>query len=255
MRKTLLTLTLTGAVLVNAPGAPIHFQSGEKHVSLVELYTSEGCSSCPPAESWLARLKDSPELWKEFAPVAFHVDYWNSLGWKDRWSSSEFTERQRAYAEAWKSDNIYTPCFVVNGKEWQGWFISRGIPAASADNVGILAVTSADTNRWNASFIPAKPSDTSYEIHASLLGSGLNSDMKAGENSERHLQHEFTVLNLMQVGMVTSNGMAKGRFISDTLRYNSEKELAITVWVTRAGQLEPLQAAGGWLVNAADAGK
>jgi hypothetical protein len=88
-----------------------------------------------------------------------------------------------------------------------------------------------------------------------LLGSGLNSDVKAGENSGRHLQHEFTVLNLVQVGMVTSNGIAKGRFISDTLRYNSEKELAITVWVTRAGQLEPLQAAGGWLVNAAEAGK
>ena len=255
MKKTLLTLTLTGAVLVNASGAPIHFQSGEKHVSLVELYTSEGCSSCPPAESWLARLKDSPELWKEYAPMAFHVDYWNSLGWKDRWSSPEFTERQRTYAEAWKSDNIYTPCFVVNGKEWRGWFNSRGIPAPSANNVGILSLTSPDTNHWTASFVPAKSSDAPYEIHAALLASGLNSDVKAGENRGRHLLHEFTALNLVHIGMVTTNGMAKGRFISNTLRYNSERNLAISVWVTRAGQLEPLQAAGGWLVTVADAGK
>jgi hypothetical protein len=253
MKKTLMFLALTGIHLANVPGATIQFQSGEKQVSLVELYTSEGCSSCPPAESWLARLKDSPELWKEFAPVAFHVDYWNSLGWKDRWSSPEFTERQRAYAEAWKSDNIYTPCFVVNGKEWRGWYNSRGIPAPSANNVGILSITSPDTNHWTASFVPAKPSDTPYEIHAALLASGLNSDVKAGENRGRHLEHEFTLLNLMQMGMVTSNRMAKGRFISDTLRYNSEKNLAISVWVTRAGGLEPLQATGGWLVT--DAGK
>jgi hypothetical protein len=79
--------------------------------------------------------------------------------------------------------------------------------------------------------------------------------LRQDKNRGRHLEHEFTVLNLMQMGMVTSNGMAKGRFILDTFRYNSERNLAISVWVTRAGQLEPLQAAGGWLVTVADAGK
>ena len=117
MKNTLVSLALSGTVLAGASGAQFEFQSGEKQVPLVELYTSEGCSSCPPAEAWMGRLKDAPDLWKGFVPVAFHVDYWNSLGWKDRWSSPEFTERQRAYAEAWKSESVYTPCFVVNGKE------------------------------------------------------------------------------------------------------------------------------------------
>jgi hypothetical protein len=248
-------LALTGAVLATASGAPLQFRSGEKQVSLLELYTSEGCSSCPPAEAWLGRLKDSPKLWKGFAPMAFHVDYWNSLGWKDRWSSPEYTERQRAYAAAWKSDDIYTPCFVLNGKPWQGSPFGRGIPDVSAEDAGILTVTSADTNHWSASFIPAKPSDTPYEIHAALLAGGLNSDVKAGENRGRHLQHEFTVLNLVQIGMITTNGTAHGRFISDTPRFDSEKDLAITLWVTRAGQLEPLQATGGWLTARGDTTK
>lgn len=255
MKKIVLSLALTGAVLADASGAPVHFQSGEKQVSVLELYTSEGCSSCPPAESWLASLKDSPDLWKEFAPIAFHVDYWNSLGWKDRWSSPEYTGRQRAYAEAWKSDNVYTPCFVVNGKEWQGWFDSKGIPAAAADNVSILSVTSTDTNHWTANFVPAKPSDAPYEVHAALLAGGLTSDVRAGENRGRHLRHEFTVLNLVQTAMVASNGTATGAFTSDTPRYNSEKDLAITVWVTRAGYLEPLQATGGWLILPGNASK
>ena len=80
--------------------APIQFQSPERQVALVELYTSEGCSSCPPAESWLSGLKEKPGLWSEFVPVAFHVDYWNYLGWRDKWSSKEYSDRQRDYAGA-----------------------------------------------------------------------------------------------------------------------------------------------------------
>jgi hypothetical protein len=247
MKKTLVSLVMTGAVVASAAGGGIRFQSGEKQVSLVELYTSEGCSSCPPAEAWLGRLKDSAELWKSFAPISFHVDYWNSLGWKDRWSSAEFTERQRAYAEAWKSDNIYTPCFALNGKEWHGWVIGRQTPPASGEDVGVLAVSSADTNRWTASFIPALQPDVRYQIHAALLAGGLNSDVQAGENTGRHLRHEFTVLSLVEIGMISTNGAARGRFISDIMRYNANSELAIAVWVTCAGQLEPIQATGGWL--------
>jgi hypothetical protein len=253
MKKRLLSLALTGTVLANVFAAPIHFESGEKQVSLLELYTSEGCSSCPPAEDWVVHLKDSPELWKQFAPMAFHVDYWNSLGWKDRWSSPEFTARQRDYAEAWKSDNIYTPCVVANGKEWRGWSLGLKIPVATASDAGILSISSTDTNIWSAHFSPAKSSDAHYEIHAALLGGGLNSDVKAGENRGRRLQHEFAVLNLSQMEMITSNGTAQGRFITDTARHNSNKSLAITIWVTHAGQLEPLQATGGWITSTGDA--
>ena len=101
------------------------FGSGPQQTALIELYTSEGCSSCPPAEAWLSRLKDNPGLWKQFVPIAFHVDYWDRLGWRDRFSSQRWTERQRRYASLWESESVYTPAVVVNGRE------QRGLPGAS----------------------------------------------------------------------------------------------------------------------------
>ena len=74
---------------------PVIFKSSERRTALLELYTSEGCSSCPPAETWLSRLTDSPGLWKDFVPIGFHVDYWDHLGWRDKWGSKAFSERQQ----------------------------------------------------------------------------------------------------------------------------------------------------------------
>src|ERR1043166_1377606 len=83
--------------VVSAVAGELSFQSSEQRTPLIELYTSEGCSSCPPAEAWLSKLKTEAGLWKDFVPVAFHVDYWDHLGWRDRFASAVFTERQRAY--------------------------------------------------------------------------------------------------------------------------------------------------------------
>lgn len=225
-----------------------NFQSARAQTALLELYTSGGCSSCPPAEAWLSRLQDSPRLWKDFAPVAFHVDYWNYLGWKDAWSDAAFSERQRDYAQLWRSENIYTPEFVLNGREWHNWFAGKNGPHSSGEETGVLIVTSTDTNLWTASFAPEKPADTPFEIHAALLAGGFVSDVKAGENKGRRLNHDFVVVNLVQIGMANVHGLAKGKFLLDTPRFKPEKTLALTVWVTRSGELEPLQATGGWLV-------
>jgi len=253
MQKSLAWLAFAAGVSVNTMAADIQFQSGPKRVSLLELYTSEGCSSCPPAEEWLTRLGSSPGLWTEYAPVAFHVDYWDSLGWRDRWSNTAFAERQRAYAEAWKSDNIYTPCFVLNGKEWRGWSFRRTVPGPADEDVGRLAIRSADTNRWDADFVPAKQSNTAYELHAALLAGGLNSDVSAGENKGRRLRHDFMVLKLVDSPMTLSNGRVRTHFILNAQQHHSEGTLAMTVWVTQLRKLEPLQATGGWLTSPANA--
>src|ERR1700712_4295101 len=84
---------------------PVKLLSGENRVHLLELYSSEGCSSCPPAESWLGELRTAPGLWRDFVPVAFHVNYWDRLGWRDRFASKEYTARQYAYSSQWHSDN------------------------------------------------------------------------------------------------------------------------------------------------------
>src|SRR5882757_3334219 len=241
----LLVMALTATAQTNLS---INFQSTPERTALLELYTSEGCSSCPPAEAWLSGLKDSPRLWKDFAPVAFHVDYWNYLGWKDRWSDAAFAERQRAYAKLWRSENIYTPEFILNGKEWHNWFTGRSGPKSGGERAGVLTVTATGTNRWAVSFAPEKIPEAHYEIHAVLLAGGIVSKVLAGENEGRQLNHDFAVVNLIQIGMTTTNGMANGKFILDPPHANLGKTLALVVWITRAGELESLQATGGWLI-------
>jgi hypothetical protein len=226
----------------------IQFQSAPERTALLELYTSEGCSSCPPAEAWLSGLKDSPRLWKDFAPVAFHVDYWNSLGWKDAWSDAEFSERQRSYAALWHGENIYTPEYVLNGKEWRNWFTGKNGPKSDGEKVGVLTAASGDGKRWQVNFVPLKNSAASYEIHAALLAGEIVSDVKAGENRGRQLPHDFAVVNLVQIGLTTGNGAAHGRFVISAPKAGAGKTSALAVWVTRAGELTPVQATGGWLV-------
>ena len=246
--NSFLSLPLISIIAANAQTNLLTFQSAPERTALLELYTSEGCSSCPPAETWLSGLNNSPRLWKDFAPVAFHVDYWDSLGWRDAWSNAEFSERQRAYAQLWHSQNIYTPEFVLNGKEWRNWVTGKDGPKSNGERPGVLTVTATATNRWRASFVPEKQVAAPYEIHAALLAGGIVSDVKAGENKGRRLNHDFAVVNLMQIGMTTSNGVAKGKFILNPPLASKGKTLALTAWVTRAGQPEPLQATGGWLI-------
>jgi hypothetical protein len=131
----------------------VSFTSGDGNSSLVELYTSEGCSSCPPAEDWLGHWKDSPHLWKEIFPVNFHVDYWDNLGWPDRFAKAAYTARQRAYAARLGQDSVYTPEFVVDGAEFRGWFHGSPLPDSKAKR-GQLTVTVHD-GKLSASYAPA----------------------------------------------------------------------------------------------------
>jgi len=230
-----------------AQSTPLTFQSSENQTALLELYTSEGCSSCPPAETWLSLLKDSPRLWKDFVPVSFHVDYWDYLGWRDPWSSKTFTDRQHAYARAWGSDSVYTPGVVLNSKEWRTWSRSKSIPSSTV-KPGVLKVTSADLKNWDVSFTPSTPSDESYEAHAALLASGLTSDVKAGENKGRRLEHDFIVISLNGCLLKPDGNNVQGRF--ELRLANKEPARALAVWVTHPGRLETLQATGGWLPSA-----
>ena len=117
MKTTLLSL---GSLLLVSCSSLVGqtFQSGPAATALIELYTSEGCSSCPPAERWLSELKTDKALWTAFVPVAFHITYWDDLGWPDAYAKPAFTQRQRDYASAWNSPSIYTPEFVYQGREW-----------------------------------------------------------------------------------------------------------------------------------------
>src|SRR4029077_4597574 len=132
---------------------PTTFASGDTQSSLIELFTSEGCSSCPPAEKWLRALKSRSDLWKKAVPVAFHVDYWDHLGWRDRFAKPEFTSRQHRYAAAWGGDSVYNPSFFVTGKGGRGWFGGNAMPITST-KVGVLRVSVGDDGKVSATFAP-----------------------------------------------------------------------------------------------------
>src|SRR3954462_6751955 len=92
-----------------ARAGEIVFESKPARAHLIELYTSEGCSSCPRAEEWMSGLKNQANLWRDIVPVAFHVDYWDRLGWRDPFASKLWTARQTEYSARWKTDSVYTP--------------------------------------------------------------------------------------------------------------------------------------------------
>ena len=223
------------------------YQTSERQAALLELFTSEGCSSCPPAEAWLSRLKDSPRLWRDFVPVAFHVDYWDSLGWPDQWGSPAFSDRQRRYARSWRSNTVYTPGFVLNGKEWPTWSSHKSGPPALSSAAGVLKATSSDLRRWQIEFSQPQPSQAPYEVHAALLGSGITSEVRGGENNGRHLLHDFVALELAHGELTPAGNEAKGevRLSVDAQTVRGHR-LGIALWVTAYGSPVPLQATGGW---------
>jgi hypothetical protein len=209
------------------------FQSGPAQTHLLELYTSEGCSSCPPAEAQIANYRTNPSLWKQIVPVAFHVDYWDSLGWPDRYASPAFTQRQQAYASEWGGDSVYTPEFVLDGREFQGGEIHPPTPAA-----GNLTATLNSTRNLAIQYKPVSPATTPFEVHIATLGMGIESDVRAGENGGRRLHHDFLVLQLLSRPLDST---------ATTLSLPDDGAKAIAIWITRAGKSTPIQAAGGWL--------
>lgn len=228
----------------SAGAVGVEFASGPGQVALVELFTSEGCSSCPPAEQWLADRRTDPGLWHAFVPVVWHVIYWDGLGWADRWAQRAFTDRQYAYASAWHGESVYTPCFVRNGREWRPG--RADVPERSG---GTLAVRyDPQTGALDATFRPANPTPgLVFELYAVQLGGGLRSQVKAGENAGRVLGHEFVALAVARREFADQAGTCRAMLTFPIPAGRDIPRRALAVWVTPRGELTPLQATGGWL--------
>ena len=232
-------VTFLSSVFQMAAADPIVFESGPKKVQLLELFTSEGCSSCPPAEASFSRLANEIRLWREFVPVAFHVDYWDRLGWKDPFASVEWTRRQQTYAENWKAETVYTPAFVLNGREWRG----ANVPATDEKAVGILKVEVRSGDTCLVSFTPASGDAQNLEYYVARLGFGIDSAVHAGENNGRKLHHDFVVLDLAHAKL----GSNPQEFHLPGKAANPPSRTALAAWITKEGDTKPLQAVGGWL--------
>ena len=176
---------------------------------LVELYTSEGCSSCPPADALLARLgKNQPVPGAELIVLEEHVDYWDRLGWKDPFSSKAMTMRQNEYAEAFGDGRVYTPEMIVDGRTS---FVGSSAAAAmrAVFNAGASAKSAvhlawADNGKLSIHcdrLTGATPGDKP-EVYLVVAESMLHSDVKRGENAGRALEHSGVVRRLEAVGKV-----------------------------------------------------
>jgi hypothetical protein len=181
--------------------------------ALVELYTSEGCSSCPPADAVVAKIeKESAD--KPIYILAYHVDYWNHLGWKDQFSSADYSKRQRDYAHYLKTDGVYTPQIVVNGKtEFVG---SEEGKLRNAINTN-LQNTAATKISLDAVNVTPKQLTLKYDINSAdkntvlqvaVVEKSATSKVAAGENSGRTLGHVQIVRKLQQVNLKGEAGSA-----------------------------------------------
>jgi hypothetical protein len=219
----------------------VQFSSGPAQVTLLELYTSQGCSSCPPAERWLNRYVDDSDLWTRIVPVAFHVDYWDALGWKDPYAAAEHGTRPRAYARAGRAGGVYTPGLFVNGREWRGWIFALP-PRASDREPGILEMR-ITRDRLDAAF-PAQ--GRVLDLHVARLGFGIETRVLRGENGNRVLPQEFVVL----AHAVFPADDGRWHVPLPCARDGAVRREAVAAWVSEAGDPAPLQTTGGWLPEA-----
>jgi len=174
---------------------------------VVELFTSEGCSSCPPADELLGHLRqDLSAKNVQVIPLGFHVDYWNSLGWKDRFSSAEFTQRQEQYTRSLKVDGPYTPEMVVDGAvEFVGNDAGRAQStirqqaAQLAEAQITIASAGADQLKIQVKG-PAAPSNVDALVMLAITEDNLTTQVGSGENGGRTLHHAAVVRDFRQIG-------------------------------------------------------
>jgi hypothetical protein len=216
--------------------------SGPGRVHLVELFTSESCSSCPPADQWLSALQSDKGLFKSFVPIAFHVDYWNDSGWEDKFSSNAMTKRQVALANRWIEPAVYTPGVIADGLEWKEWRKGQ-LPKAGGPSEAEISLFQDGTQDFTVEIKFKNKLRKNYAVYFALLGLGIESQVTGGENSGRQLKHNFVVLQWEKVP-VTDAHSAHAKLANLKPKYS---KLVAVAWLEEDGNPTPLQAVGGFL--------
>ncbi len=227
------------------------FQSNESKTQLIELYTSQGCSSCPPADKKLSKLLASDELWNSIIPIAFHVDYWNYLGWKDIYSNSQSTNRQRQHFAKGNVNSLYTPQFIIDGSEWRGFFRGSALTAPVKQRAGKLNLnwdleTSALSMKYDN-----QTKQYPDRCYFSLLSFEDAVKIHSGENENLVLKQSFSSLAIIEAALEINNDhyfcKADSKAFQAYLQAPSkDQKFALVGWVSNANETH-LQATGGWL--------
>jgi len=227
--------------------------SGAKRAALVELYTSEGCSSCPPADRQLARIgaaRDGANAETAAIPLALHVDFWDYIGWKDPYAQQRFSDRQRRLAQVMRARIVYTPQVLLQGRDFRRWHagdfdrevarINARPPQASIAlrlQAGRKDTLVADVDA--ALVDPAKQADA--VLYLASYENKLVSSVAAGENRGRTLEHDYVVFEWVGPIPFTGGRIAERRalpLLPKAVRANS----GVASFVQDRGTAEVLQA-------------
>ena len=175
---------------------------------VLELYTSEGCSSCPPADRWMSKLAADPI---DAVPLAFHVDYWDELGWKDRFASHDHTLRQNRRVQAAGDRTVYTPQAMLGENVQLKWNLRSMVSAAAKRQVlappGLQASLAARRSGegWQARFDATGLPEGEWQIEYAAYRDGETSVVKAGENRDVTLHHDRVVVGMHGPGALASS--------------------------------------------------
>jgi len=190
---------------------------------LAELFTSEGCSSCPPADNLLRQLlREQPVAGVEVIAISEHVDYWNRLGWRDPFSSSQFSDRQGEYARAFGDGQIYTPQLVIDGSAGvvgnDAAAVRRALAQAATAPRARLAISSRGVEPGKVEVAvavsdlpPAVAAGATFEVVVALVEDGLETAVTRGENARKHLHHDAVARVLGPIGSLLP-GRSGGEF-------------------------------------------
>ncbi|MFT3955834.1 MAG: DUF1223 domain-containing protein [Piscinibacter sp.] len=234
MTNRLIPLLLAALPAAFAQAQSCSVRSGEAVAPLVELYTSEGCSSCPPADRWLATLPPEPAA----VPLAFHVDYWDSLGWPDRFATPEFTRRQNEQRAVNGARVNYTPQVVVQGRDRPDW-PRLSLPIAAGTPL-VDIVLQGDGRTFDASVRPRPGAPERLAAFWAVTENGHRSRVTAGENAGEKLAHDHVVRQLHRVPP-WSGADIRLRF-SPSLPIDPAHPRAISLVVLDPASGRPLQA-------------
>jgi len=239
MARILLILSL---LTLSAHGAePIVVRSGDRQTAVVELYTSEGCSSCPPADRWLSRLVKTADENLQVLALSFHVDYWNYLGWQDRFSSADYTSRQRQLGANNRQHTIYTPEFFVNGMEVRGsGNILSKIQQANAASPPLPLELTVTRDQTGLLLDLRAFGDFAGPLHHRYLvyENDLSTDVQRGENAGKQLRHQQVVRYMSSAQVLRHEN--RHRIAIDPV-WNGDN-IGVAVLVTSPGSLRYLDA-------------
>jgi hypothetical protein len=221
-----LTISLSSVVSAST------FKSGENKVTLLELYTSQGCSSCPPADKWLSDLKKEKTVFKEFIPIAFHVTYWNYIGWSDVFADIKNDNRQRTYSnEVWHKNSVYTPQFIIDTKEYRQWFSNKNLPIFSNKYAGNLEVNLDTNDNLTITYFNKNIKNKEVIMNIAIEGFNYSIPIQRGENSHKILNHDFVVLNHTQERSSIKNNTLIYKTKLPLVKDTTHKK-ALVVWIS-----------------------